>query len=216
MRTLKETTSRCPVCVAPIPASVESRHSEGRDQVWLTKQCPDHGFFESLVSSDARFYWLSTGAREDPCCSGSTDGCALPVVGDQIGFLGRNARLKLLPEDPKPFHKLSTCLALIEIVDSCNLTCPTCFADSPVGTGAHLQAHPLNDLQTRIQGVIDRKGKIEILQLSGGEPTLHPEFFELIAWCHENPGIDYVLVNSNGVRLAKDHEFGEALGQCMQ
>ena len=32
----------------------------------------------------------------------------------------------------------------------------------------------------RIQSVIARKGKIEILQLSGGEPTLHPEFFELV------------------------------------
>ncbi|MEM1296365.1 MAG: radical SAM protein, partial [Verrucomicrobiota bacterium] len=121
-----------------------------------------------------------------------------------------------LPEDPKPFNKLSTCLALIEIVDSCNLTCPTCFADSPAGLGAKLQAHPLEALQARIQGVIDRKGNIEILQLSGGEPTLHPDFFELVAWCHENPGIDYVLVNSNGVRLAKDPEFGELLGQCMR
>ena len=58
------------------------------------------------------------------------------------------------------------------IVNSCNLSCPTCYADSPLGAGHKLDAVPLQDLQRRIQGVVDRKGGIEILQLSGGEPTL--------------------------------------------
>jgi len=49
---------------------------------------------------------------------------------------------------------------------------------------------------------VDRKGGIEILQLSGGEPTLHPQFFELVEWIQENPGIDYLLLNTNGVRIA--------------
>src|SRR5262249_52639247 len=71
----------------------------------------------------------------------------------------------------------------------------------------------LADLQHRIQGVIDRKGGIEILQLSGGEPTLHPQFCELLAWCHANPGIDYVLLNTNGVRLAMDDAFLDAVGK---
>ncbi len=173
-----------------------------------------------MISTDARFYWLAKGSGEagtdaDSCCSGGS--CAQPAAGDRLGFLGRNAQLNLIPEDPAPFNRLSTCLALIEIVDSCNLACPTCFADSPVGAaGERVQAHPLAELQTRIDGVIKRKGKIEILQLSGGEPTLHPQFFELLAWCHEHPGIDYVLVNTNGVRLAKDEAFARQLGERMR
>jgi hypothetical protein len=75
---------------------------------------------------------------------------------------------------------------------------------------------PLADLQQRIQGVIDRKGRIEILQLSGGEPTLHPQFFELLAWLHANPGIDYVLLNTNGVRLANDNAFIDELGKTFR
>jgi uncharacterized radical SAM superfamily Fe-S cluster-containing enzyme len=110
-------------------------------------------------------------------------------------------------------EKLSTCLALIEIVNSCNLSCPTCYADSPLGAGKQVDAVPLADLQCRIQGVIDRKGKIEILQLSGGEPTLHPLFFELLRWLHENPGIDYVLLNTNGVRIAHDDAFAAELSR---
>jgi uncharacterized radical SAM superfamily Fe-S cluster-containing enzyme len=116
--------------------------------------------------------------------------------------------------DKLQMEKLSTCLALIEIVNSCNLACPTCFADSPRST--HVDAVPLADLQRRIQEVIDRKGGIEILQLSGGEPTLHPQFCELLAWCHANPGIDYVLLNTNGVRLATDDAFLDAVGKTFR
>jgi len=104
-------------------------------------------------------------------------------------------------------------LALIEIVHSCNLSCPTCYADSPLGVQDKVDAVPLENLQARIQGIIDRKGPIEILQLSGGEPTLHPQFFELLAWTQANPGIQYLLLNTNGVQLARDPAFTERLGQ---
>src|SRR5207249_4004948 len=114
---------------------------------------------------------------------------------------------------PARFEKLSTCLALIEIVNSCNLACPTCYADSPTGK---VDAVPLEDLKTRIQGVIDRKGGIEILQLSGGEPTLHPQFFELVEWAHENRGIDYLLLNTNGIRIANDDAFADQLAMTFR
>ena len=55
--------------------------------------------------------------------------------------------------------------------------------------------------------MIDRKGKIEILQLSGGEPTLHPRLFELCAWLKQHSQIDFVLLNTNGVLLARDPRF---------
>jgi uncharacterized radical SAM superfamily Fe-S cluster-containing enzyme len=74
-----------------------------------------------------------------------------------------------------------------------------------------VNAVALDDLKRRIQGVIDRKGKIEILQLSGGEPTLHPQFFELLGWLQKNPGVQYVLLNTNGVRIARDESFAAQL-----
>jgi len=75
---------------------------------------------------------------------------------------------------------------------------------------------PLADLKQRIQGVVDRKGGIEILQLSGGEPTLHPQFFELIEWIQDNPGIDYLLLNTNGVRIALDEKFIGGLARAVR
>ncbi len=178
----------------------------------LRRRCPEHGEAEACIASDARFYWLAQGEPENACCGGNA--CAASD-GAVRGTLGRNAAGGGTMEDGESkIEKLSTCLALIEVVNSCNLACPTCFADSP--RSSQIDAVPLVDLQRRIQGVIDRKGGIEILQISGGEPTLHPQFCELLAWCHANPGIDYVLLNTNGVRLATDDAFLDAVGKTFR
>jgi len=203
---LKRTTSRCTVCHAPCPAEVW-RTGNIPSKVILKRTCPEHGETSACIASDARFYWLAKGKDENACCSNSPS-CCQSADGSAVGTLGRNAN----PNDALgTMEKLSTYLALIEIVNSCNLSCPTCYADSPVGAGQKVDAVPLADLQQRIQGIIDRKGKIEILQLSGGEPTLHPQFFELLRWLHANPGIDYVLLNTNGVRIAHDDAFATEL-----
>ena len=210
---LKRTTSRCPVCHAPCPAEVW-RTGGFQSQVFLKRTCPEHGEASVCIASDARFYWLAKGKDENACCSGLStlnsqpSTCCPSADGSNPGTLGRNAH----PGDALGvMEKLSTCLALIEIVNSCNLSCPTCFADSPLGIGHKVDAIPLAELQARIQGVIDRKGKIEILQLSGGEPTLHPQFFALLRWLQTNPSIDYVLLNTNGVRIAHDDAFAAEL-----
>ena len=201
---LKRTTSRCPVCREPAPAEV-IRVTKGKEaKVYLKKTCAEHGESAVCIASDARFYWLAQGDPQNACCGGTA--CCASDEG-QPGTLGRNAA-------GGTFEKLSTCLALIEIVNSCNLSCPTCFADSPTGaSGPKLDAIPVPDLQRRIDGVIARKGPIEILQLSGGEPTLHPDFFELLAWTQAHPDIGYVLLNTNGLRIAMDEEFARRLGE---
>ncbi len=202
---LKMTTGRCLACERPCPAEVwESEPETERSQptrVHLKRTCPEHGEQWSLLSSDSRFYWLSHGAEKvdsSGCCGGGS-----------CDSEGRNPA-------PDTIERLSTCLALIEIVNSCNLKCPTCFADSPIGIGKAVDAVPLGEIQERIQGVIDRKGSIEILQLSGGEPTLHPEFFELVRWINANPGIDYLLINTNGVLLANDDTFLESMREVVK
>jgi uncharacterized radical SAM superfamily Fe-S cluster-containing enzyme len=202
---LKRTTSRCPVCQQPAPAEVW-KTTGSPSKVYLTRTCEAHGENTACLASDARFYWLAQGDPSNAC--GPACACSADPAG-RAGTLGRNAAAT----DPA-VEVLSTCLALIEIVDSCNLACPTCFADSPVGAaGDRLKAPSLESLQGRIRGVVERKGNIEILQLSGGEPTLHPQFFELLDWIHAEPGIDYCLVNTNAVRIAKEDGFLTALGE---
>jgi 7,8-dihydro-6-hydroxymethylpterin dimethyltransferase len=206
---LKRTTSRCPVCHAPCPAEVW-RTGGIPSKVFLKRTCSQHGEVSVCIASDARFYWLAKGKSENACCGGQA---CRASDNAPAGTLGRNAD----PGDALGLQeKLSTCLALIEIVNSCNLSCPTCYADSPAGVGQKVDAVPLEDLKRRIQGVVERKGGIEILQLSGGEPTLHPEFFPLLRWLQDHPKIDYVLLNTNGFRIARDDAFARELGSAFR
>lgn len=215
-RLLKCTRSRCPVCQAACPAEVWLLGAAPA-KVFLRRFCAQHGEASVCIASDARFYWVARGKPENAerlgesptlktapfkkqaCCAAT--GCASGTLGQNADGRGEG-----------PFEKLSTCLALIEVVQSCNLSCPTCYADSPNGAANQVTAIPLAELQTRIQGVIERKGGIEILQLSGGEPTLHPQFFELVEWVQNHPQIGYLLLNTNGVRIATDERFANQLG----
>lgn len=208
---LKRTTSRCPVCHAPCPAEVW-RTAGIPSKVFLKRTCYKHGEASVCIASDARFYWLAKGKSGNRACDCGPGACC-SADGSNVGTLGRNADSGV---SLGVMEKLSTCLALIEIVNSCNLSCPTCYADSPLGAGQKIDAVPLENLKRRIQGVIDRKGKIEILQLSGGEPALHPEFFELLRWLQEHPKIDYVLLNTNGVRIANDADFSDKLSRTFR
>jgi uncharacterized radical SAM superfamily Fe-S cluster-containing enzyme len=151
---------------------------------------------------------LSKGDARNGCCPGGTCGSA---DGSAAGTLGRNANGR----GDGPFETLSTCLALIEIVNSCNLSCPTCYADSPLGSGHALDAAPLTDLQARIQGVIDRKGRIEILQLSGGEPTCTRSSSN---WCAGPRPILALTTSAEHQRRPdrKDDGFIEELGRTFR
>ncbi|MFM1804241.1 MAG: hypothetical protein RL136_1120 [Planctomycetota bacterium] len=189
---IKSTTSRCPECLARIDAIVS--HRDGR--IVMEKSCPTHGAFETVLSAHPARYYDSRGAGD---CCGSPTGCCAPAAPQASSV--------------DPFERLSTCVALIEIVESCNLSCPTCFASSPHGVGDELRFTPSREVRQRIAGVIARKGFIDILQLSGGEPTLHPEFLELLDWCVTHPKIGYTLVNTNAVRVATDAAFRGRLAE---
>ena len=202
-RVIKLTRSRCPACRADVPARVVERDGS----VFMEKECAAHGAFRVMLQRDARWYFESHG---DPgnaggaCCG--PRGCCAPAAEAGAGDAPGSGIVD-------PFERLSTCVALIEIVDSCNLTCPTCYAESPYGVGADLKFTPFEEVRARVEGVVARKGLIDILQLSGGEPTIHPEFERILRWAVEHPQIGYVLVNTNAVRVAGDERFRAVLAE---
>ncbi len=193
-RVLKRTKSVCPTCRRVLFATI----LEQGGRVYMEKRCPEHGDATVLLARDARFYHLSVGA-DDGC--GADCGCAPTPTTVQSS---------------SPFETLSTCIALIEIVESCNLTCPTCYAASPLGVDDDITCASFDDIARRIGGVIERKGYIDILQLSGGEPTIHPEFERILDWCLDQSAIGYILINTNAVRIARDDDFRARLGARRQ
>ncbi len=186
---LGTTQSLCPECLALVPAKIVVR--SGR--VYFRKRCPTHGVREDFVCSDAALYdrlEYAVPAR-------------LPAAFGVEPRRGCPFDCGLCTE-----HEQHTCVGLVEITSNCNLTCPLCYAASAPG-GRHLS---VDDCRRAIDRLVEVEGRPEVLQLSGGEPTIHPQFLEVLEYACRQP-IDVVMVNTNGIRLAHDAAFVAALAQ---
>ena len=93
-----------------------------------------------------------------------------------------------------------SCTILIEIIERCNLSCPTCFAGS---SPQHANLMSMEEFTRQVEQLVaGGKSGADMIQLSGGEPTIHPQFFAMIDLLFES-GFKQVCVNSNGLKLAQ-------------
>ncbi|QDT10644.1 radical SAM protein [Stieleria marina] len=184
------TDSLCPECMEVVPAKIITR---GR-RVYFRKRCPQHGTREDFVCSDATWWDRNEGHTAS----------VLPLVRSTT------TSAKGCPHDCGlcEEHEQHTCIGLVELTDRCNLNCPMCFASS--GPGG--KDHPLDDVIASLDRLIECEGRAEVCQLSGGEPTIHPDFERIVDEALARP-IDYVMINTNGIRLAKDPELVQRLAK---
>lgn len=113
------------------------------------------------------------------------------------------------PEGSKGCCALNhSCTMIFEITERCNLTCPTCFSGSSPHETWQMSYEEFDAKLTRL--LARGKRDADMVQLSGGEPTIHPDLERIIALCFER-GIKRVYVNTNGVRIAKDSAFVDRL-----
>lgn len=181
------TQSLCPDCLEVVPAKV----IEQENRIYFRKSCREHGERTDFVCSDAAWF-----DRSDYSLPGK-----IPVkFGAEVQH-GCPFDCGLCTE-----HEQHTCLGLLEITSNCNLACPMCFAESGPG-GAHLT---IEECMAAIDRLVEVEGQPEILQLSGGEPTIHPQFEAILDYACDQP-IDIVMINTNGVRLARDRGFLERI-----
>jgi len=110
-----------------------------------------------------------------------------------------------------PDHEQHSCLAILEINEACNLSCPVCFADSSVKREGH---RPLAEVERMLDVLVASEGEPDLVQISGGEPTLHPQFFEILAAARARP-IRHLMINTNGLRIAREAGFAEKLAAFM-
>lgn len=103
-----------------------------------------------------------------------------------------------------------SCILLVDITENCNLRCPTCFAESGPGVSRFAR---LEHIMRSLDAAIEREGgRIDVLMLSGGEPTVHPDVIEIIREATAR-NVSRVILNTNGVRIAKDDRFVSALAK---
>ncbi len=150
-------------------------------QVWMDKTCPDCGPYSAILSSDATSYLQAAKTKSDSCSCGPA-GCGSALENH-------------------------SCVLLVEITQRCNLTCPTCYAASSPENDHFLTLAEYEELLDRL--LANSHGDADALQISGGEPTLHPDLLAMVSMAYQK-GFKQVYINTNGVKLSKK-EFAKSL-----
>lgn len=180
---LAATRALCNVCGQLTEAKIVER--AGR--VELVKWCPEHGQTRGLVSSDADWYRRSLAYVKPGTVP---RGRAVQIVGDCPDSCG------LCPR-----HQQHTCVPILEITDACDLDCPICLVDGR--SGRHLSVEEVGGI---LAALVAYEGHLNMLTLSGGEPTAHPDFEGIVQACRR-PEFGIVSVSTNGLRLSDDDDL---------
>ena len=182
------TNSLCNECLKVIPTKIVFKDNK----VYLLKHCSEHGEQLELLEHDIEYF----KHKRDYDKAGTVTKTQTEVK-------------KGCPYDCGlcPNHDQHSCINLIEVTDKCNMCCNTCYASSGKGKDKDLETiKKMIDFAAEAEG-----GRGEVLQVSGGEPTLHKDIIKIIEYAREK--FQYVMLNTNGIRIAEDKEFVKELSK---
>jgi len=186
IETMKQTRSICSTCGEIVPASYEVRENE---QVFFTRTCPTHGVVDTDLGYHAAFYRKSFQVEK--------------LMIERYGDGGDTDISQGL--SPFPLRKPAG-LAIIEVTERCNLTCPMCYAYSSPSE----RDYSLDEIEMRLDQLIAVEGKGISLQISGGEPSVRRDL-DQIAAIVKRKGFGQLEMVSNGIRLAREPGFAQKL-----
>lgn len=185
------TVSVCPTCHRVIPANLLEK--DGR--IYMSKSCPDHGRWKSIIASDAAWYHAAQRHTSPSLMlrkyqTETKDGCP--------------ADCGVCPE-----HQQNNSVPVIEITNHCNLDCPICFADN-----RHDYMMSAEELERCLDVLDESDSDVDLLVLSGGEPTAHPDLIDLIGRCYRRPRVPRVGIATNGILIGKKDALARALADA--
>ena len=184
------TRSLCPQCRRVIDAKVILRDGK----VYLRKRCPACGPSEALVYADADAY-LRLSRYNKPG--------TIPLAFNAQASAGCPHDCGLCPE-----HQQHACVGIIEVNSTCDMNCPLCFASA--GPGFNLT---LEEVEQILDEFVRTEGNPEVVQFSGGEPTIHPQILQFVRAAKARD-IPFVMINTNGKRIARDDRFLDELADA--
>jgi 7,8-dihydro-6-hydroxymethylpterin dimethyltransferase len=200
----RQTDSLCPGCIKEAREAIIEGKKDWRDlvhekvgeikaqiierngEVWMVKECPIHGKYEDIMAVDSKFLnWIEQNfpGRDIPAHNDED----LHKHGSSTVRYGRGAVLT------------------VDLTNRCNMMCDPCFMDAnQVG-----YVHELS--WEEIQEVLDNALKIKprrqmSVQFSGGEPTMHPRFFDAVRYARK-VGYNSVQAATNGIEFAKSKDY---------
>ena len=172
----------CRTCRRVVPARVFFR--EGR--VWQQSLCPDCESTPALIAADQNWY-MENVLRRFP---------------DRSPLRGSHPPLHGCPHDcgPCTWHASPCQLPVMSVTNACNLDCPICFT---YNRKDRLYFMAVEEMRRTVDWIVESSGPVDLINITGGEPTLHPRIIELLECCRR-PEIGRITMNSNGLKLADD------------
>ncbi|PYI51802.1 radical SAM protein [Paenibacillus flagellatus] len=187
------TNSICSVCLRKVEAKIVIED----ERVYMLKTCMRHGREKVLIASDAAYYKK---------CREFLKPAEMPLRWNTPVRYGCPYDCGLCPD-----HEQHSCLTLVEVTDRCNLQCPICYAES----SPHRESfRSLEQIEAMLDAIVRNEGEPDVVQISGGEPTIHPQFWDILDMAKRKP-IKHLMVNTNGIRIAQDREFARRLADYM-
>ena len=183
------TLSICSTCLRRVDAKIVFEN----DNVYMLKNCKEHGFEKVLIATDIEYYKNIRNYNKPS---------ETPLHFTTKTHYGCPYDCGLCQD-----HEQHSCLTVIEITDRCNLACPTCYAMSSPHYGRH---RTIEEVEKMLDIIVAAEGTPDVVQISGGEPTVHPDFFAIMNIAKSKP-IKHLMLNTNGIRIAKDFEFTKQL-----
>ncbi|MCB0459104.1 MAG: radical SAM protein [Flavobacteriaceae bacterium] len=183
------TLSLCPTCLKRVDAKIVFED----EKVYMLKRCKDHGNSKVLIADDVEYYKNIRNYNKPS---------ETPYKFNTKVHYGCPYDCGLCTD-----HEQHSCLTIVEVTDRCNLTCPTCYAGSSPSYGRH---RTLDEIKQMLDTIVANEKEPDVVQISGGEPTIHPQFFEILDYAKTLP-IRHLMLNTNGIRIAKEKEFAKRL-----
>lgn len=200
------TDSLCPQCVKEARNAIINGEKDYRDllhekvgeikaqiierdgQVWMIKDCPQHGRFEDMMAVDSKFLeWIEANfpGRDLPAHNDAD----LHNHGSSTIRYGRGSVLT------------------VDLTNRCNMMCDPCFMDAnQVGFVHELAWEEITEI---LDNAIRIKPRRQMsVQFSGGEPTMSPYFLDAITYSRK-VGYNSVQAATNGIEFAKSKDFSK-------
>jgi hypothetical protein len=194
MPVIEKTMTVCPECKLLIEGVL---YKDG-DNVMIRKYCPEHKWTIEKYWEDydmymkMRRYNYSGRGFDNPNYTTDLKGANCPF---DCGMCER--------------HKTHTGLANVVVTTRCHMSCWYCFFFAKEGEPIYEPS--LADLRKMFTGLRSQKPiAANAVQLTGGEPTMHPQIIDIVKAAKEE-GFDQIQLNTTGINIALHPEMAYQL-----
>ena len=189
---LSSTQSICHIC-NNLNKLVDTHIVSKDNEVFLRKFCPKCN--ESMVKISTDFDYFKK-------CNNYLKAPDLPEKANTKVLRGCPYDCGICPQ-----HQNHPCLALFNITDECNMKCNICYYSSEPGLGNH---RSIEDIKQMLKMLLEVESEPDLIQVTGGEPTTHPNIIEILQYLKKSP-VRHLMLNTNGIKISEDEEFVKKL-----